>query len=344
MQIIDSIRNFLGTITDEEKEEVYKEIREGSHPSNEYFIMLIIAAIIATIGLLTNNVAVIIGAMLVSPLLLPVIGLSLGAVKGDLGIFYSAIEAEAKGIAVVIALVTALTLLMPNASITSEVLLRTHPTPLDLLVALASGAAAAYALSRKNIGAALPGVAIAVAVMPPLCAVGIGFALRRPDVAIGAALTFIANVVAINFASSIVFWLFNFSPKWVLGAEADIMKKIRTSAILLLLILIPLGWIMWQSVQSSNINNTIGTVLSSQIEGIVGASLVGFSYEQGKNGAINVYATLDTPKTITPDKAEEMRVALEKNLGQTTYLDLRITEIKTVNAQPAASSSGQVPQ
>ncbi len=252
MDIKSELGKYLGSISDEEKDAVYKEISGGSHPTNEFFIMLVISAIIATIGLLTNSVAVIIGAMLVSPFLIPVIGISLGAVRGDVALFRRAIEAESKGILLVIALVILLTLLIPNASITSEILLRTHPTPLDLVVALASGAAAAYALSKKSIGAALPGVAIAVAVMPPLSVVGIGFALRRPEVAIGGLLTFLANVVAINFAASAVFWLMNFSPKISLTAEKETMSRLKTSAVLLLIIPLPLAWIMWGSVNTDS--------------------------------------------------------------------------------------------
>ena len=235
------LKNYLGFISQEEKDGVDERVKAGGHPSNEFFIMLVISAVIATIGLLTNSVAVIIGAMLVSPLLTPVIGMSLGAVKGDFALFRTALEAEAKGALLVIGLVAALTLVVPNASITSEILLRTHPTPLDLLVALASGAAAAYALSKKNISATLPGVAIAVAVLPPLSVAGIGFALREPAIALGGALTFLANIVAINFAASAAFWLMEFAPKWSLKGKDEAMKQIKTSAVLLLIIMLQLG-------------------------------------------------------------------------------------------------------
>lgn len=330
MDIKSVLGSYLGSISDKEMDKVCEEISNGSHPSKEYFIMLIISAIIATIGLLTNNVAVIIGAMLVSPLLTPVIGISLGAVKGDFVLFRTAIEAEAKGIAIVIALVVALTLLVPNAAVTSEILLRTHPTPLDLIVALASGAAAAYALSKKNIGATLPGVAIAVAVMPPLSVVGIGFALRRPEVALGGALTFIANIVAINFAASAIFWFMNFSPKWSLSAEKEIMKKLKTSAVLLLIILLPLAWIMWGSVNADSTKATIETVLSSQLDGIPQSELASVQFNYGKGGALEITATINSPKEISQEKADEMRLALEKNLGQPVVLNLKVNQIKVV--------------
>lgn len=333
MGIKSALAQYLGTLGDKEKEDICREISDGSHPSKEYFIMLVIAAIIATIGLLTNSVAVIIGAMLVSPLLLPVIGISLGAVRGDFKLFYRAIEAEAKGILLVIALVAVLTLIIPGAEITSEILLRTRPTPLDLMVALASGAAAAYALSKKSISAALPGVAIAVAVMPPLSVVGIGFALRRPDIAIGGFLTFAANIVAINFAASVVFWLLNFSPRWSLSAEKETMGKLRTSAILLLVILIPLAWIMWQSIETVSTRSTIEKVLTYQLDGISGARLTGTEFGHGSGGDLIIYASIESPVEITPQKAGEMRTALEKNLNTKVTLNLRATKISLIASE-----------
>ena len=331
--IENELRKYIGSISEEEKADVHKSIREGSTPSRDFFIMLIIASIIATVGLLTNSVAVIIGAMLVSPLLTPVIGISLGAVMGDFGLFRRAIEAEAKGVALVLALVIVLALLIPSAAITSEILLRTHPTPLDLLVALASGAAAAYALSRKNIGAALPGVAIAVAVLPPLCVVGIGFALRRMDVAAGGALTFIANIVAINFAASAIFWLMNFSPKVSLSTEKDVKGKLKTSAVLLLVISLPLAYLMWESVSAGSTQAEIDAVLTSQLDGISEARLVGFDFSRQKDGSFSVAATVESPREITPEKAEEMRVALEKKLNAKVALLVKVNRIALVGSK-----------
>lgn len=331
MDVIRFLKDYLGGISQKEKDGISAEVSSGSHPSNEYFIMLVISAIIATIGLLTNNVAVIIGAMLVSPLLLPLIGISLGAVKGDIELFSSAIEAEAKGVVLVIILVALLTLLVPNASVTSEILLRTKPTPLDLMVALASGAAAAYALTKKSIGATLPGVAIAVAVMPPLSVVGIGFALKLPEIALGGALTFLANVVAINFAASAVFWLLEFNPQWSF-AEEESVKKLQTSAVLLLIIFLPLAYIMWQSADAANTSAAIREVIGSQLDGIQGASLASFSFERGRSGALVIYADVDSPKQIGADKADEMRLALEKNLNRDVELYLNVNYVELVRA------------
>ena len=116
-----------------------------------------------------------------------------------------------------VALATLMTLvnnLLPFFSIQElpqEILARTRPTPIDLVIALAGGVAAAYALTEPNLSAALPGVAIATALMPPLCTIGIGVALNRWDVAGGATLLFITNTITIAFASVLVFFLRGFS-------------------------------------------------------------------------------------------------------------------------------------
>ena len=325
-------QNYFGRLGAKEQAQVYSEVKAGANPSNEYFVMLVISSIIATIGLLTNSVAAIIGAMLVSPLFTPVIGLSLGAVKGDFLLFRGALEAEVKGVFLALAIVILTTLFIPNAGVTGEIQLRTHPTFLDLVVALASGAAAAYAMSKKKIGATLPGVAIAVAILPPISVVGIGFALKLPAIALGGALMFIANVVAINFAASIIFWLMGFSPQWSLFAEKETLHKIKTSAILLLLISIPLTWIMLDSISVANTRTTIREVLTAQLDGIVEARLVEYEFQTGQDGIMAVTASISSPKEITPDKATEMRLALEKNLGTRVSLSLRVDELKLIRA------------
>ncbi|MEW6329736.1 MAG: DUF389 domain-containing protein, partial [Candidatus Micrarchaeota archaeon] len=205
--------------------------------------------------------------------------------------------------------------------------------PLDLVVALASGAAGAYALCRKNISAALPGVAIAVAVMPPLSVIGIGIALKMPNIAVGGALLFAANIIAINLAGSFIFWLMGFSPKLSLSAEKETRSRLKTSAVLLLVILVPLAWIMLDSINTANTRTTVERVLGAQIEGIEQARLVEFGFETGRSGALKVSATVDSPKKITQEKADEMKVALEKNLKTAVDLDLNVNEVTLLKSE-----------
>ncbi|MEW6328816.1 MAG: DUF389 domain-containing protein, partial [Candidatus Micrarchaeota archaeon] len=115
-KIEESSKKFLGEMDEDEKQKICEEINAGSRPSRDFFIMLVLSVMIATLGLLTNSAAVIIGAMLVSPLLVPVLGISLGAVKGDLRLFWRGINAEGWGILLALGVAIIITLLLPNTT------------------------------------------------------------------------------------------------------------------------------------------------------------------------------------------------------------------------------------
>jgi len=175
-----------------------------------YWLELLLSAGIATLGLVLNSPAVIIGAMLISPLMGPIMATGLGLAVGDL---YLALKAVAKllaSIAVATALSATLVWILPFHSPTAEILGRTNPTLLDLGIALLSGIAGSVAVSR-SVGTTdgvttLPGVAIAVALMPPLCTVGFGIGSGlRPEIMRGAGLLFLTNIVAIVFSAFLIF-------------------------------------------------------------------------------------------------------------------------------------------
>ncbi|NIV34594.1 MAG: DUF389 domain-containing protein, partial [Anaerolineae bacterium] len=202
----------LPTLDLHQQIEVYKAIREGAQPKVDFFVMMGLSSAIATFGLLQNSAAVIIGAMLVAPLMAAIFGLSLSIVRGDSRLLRRAASATARGMALSIGVAVLLTLMVPDRQFSDEVLLRTHPNLLDLGVALASGAAGAYALCRKEVSTALPGVAIAAALVPPLATIGIGLARWNGEVAGGALLLFITNLVAISGAGGMVFLWLGFRP------------------------------------------------------------------------------------------------------------------------------------
>lgn len=323
----------ISEATDEQKDSVWNELTSSARPSIDFFVMVCLSAVIATLGLLINSSAVVIGGMLIAPLMLPLMAISLATVKGDFKLFSRGLETELKGlgfavlVAIVVAYFVPVTMPLP-----AEIMVRTRPMLLDLLIALAGGVAGSYALIR-GMGSRLPGVIIATALLPPLSTVGIGLVLRRADIALGALLLFAADIIAINLASSVMFWIFGFSPKWSELADKKIEKRLRVSAILLLVISLPLAWIMWDSINTAGTQHTIETVLSAQIEGIEGAKLVECEYER-KNGMLTVTATIKSPKDIDVERTNEMKTALEKNLNEPVDLDLYVSIVKLVEPPP----------
>jgi uncharacterized hydrophobic protein (TIGR00271 family) len=212
------LRKYVRFLTSERRQEVMDQLSASSSPNFDFFLMVFLSAAIATFGLITDSSAVIIGAMLVAPLMSPILGLSLASVAGKRNMFERAVGALLRGVLLAMALSTFISWfsqLLPFdilATLPNEVISRTRPTPIDLGIALAGGAAAAYALAQPQLSAALPGVAIATALMPPLCTVGIGISVQQPEIALGAFLLFLTNLVTISFAGIVVFAALGFRP------------------------------------------------------------------------------------------------------------------------------------
>ena len=158
----------LPTLTPHEQADVSATIRKGATAQVHFYVMIALSTIIAALGLLLNSPAVIIGAMLVAPLMAAIIGMALSIVHGDQSLLLKSARTSLAGVLIAMAIGLLIGWLVPNATTTSEIMARTQPNLLDLFVALAAGAAGAYALCRKKVAASLAGVAIAVALVPPL--------------------------------------------------------------------------------------------------------------------------------------------------------------------------------
>jgi uncharacterized hydrophobic protein (TIGR00271 family) len=180
-------------------------LTEGSRWSMNFGVMLGCSVLIAGLGLLQNSVAVIIGAMLVAPLMTPLIGTGLALVQGNFKLLAQAGEAMFRGSVVSLFLGVALRVLTPGHELSTEVLSRGAPNILDLLIAFLAGVAAGYAMARPKLSGALPGVAISVALVPPLAAAGIALGSQDWMIALGALLLLATNMVAIVLGSAMVF-------------------------------------------------------------------------------------------------------------------------------------------
>lgn len=195
-------------LTEVEQNELIWSAQKNADTNLDYTVMIVLSAGLATLGLLTNSTAVIIGAMLVAPLMSPLAGFSTGMATGLLTLTRRASTTLVLGVFLALLISIVMGVVSPIDSPTPEMLSRGSPGVLDAAVALVSGLVAAYALARKGIPAALAGVAIAAALMPPLCTIGLGIALQNINLAIGATLLFLANITFIIASQYITFlWL-----------------------------------------------------------------------------------------------------------------------------------------
>ncbi len=199
-------------VKEESKPAVYLQMFEASEVvSLNYAIELLLSAGIATLGLVLDSPAVVIGAMLISPLMGPILAAGLALASADLYLGIKSLLSIVFGVAVSVLFAATLVWLLPFQTTTHEILARTNPNLLDLGVALFSGLAGAIVVTRGGGGGgvtALPGVAIAVALMPPLCTVGFGMGSGFSRAIIGGAgLLFLTNLGAIIASAFLVFYL-----------------------------------------------------------------------------------------------------------------------------------------
>jgi len=202
------------------REALYESIEKGSRLDLNYLILVLLSTVVAAIGLIENNVAVVIGAMVIAPLLGPLLAFGLGTALGDLDLMRKSFMTGSAGIGLAILLSVAIGYLWPHSLHSDELLSRTNVGLDSVVLALASGAAAVLSLTT-GLSTVLVGVMVAVALLPPAATLGIMLGEGRLELAIGASLLLAINVVCVNLAANIVFLLRGVRPRtWVEKAKA----------------------------------------------------------------------------------------------------------------------------
>ena len=201
------IFDFFPTLDRNERKELVGRITYGADGGVDFIVMMLLAATLASLGLLQGSTAVVIGAMLVAPLMGPLVGAGLALAQGNLKLFRSALLVCGSGILIGLAASLFFGALNPGFEPSMEIEARGDPDVLDLIIAFASGMVAAYAMGRPNVSGTLAGVAIAAALLPPLAVVGIGLTNSQLLVAGFAAILFATNLVAIILGAALIFRL-----------------------------------------------------------------------------------------------------------------------------------------
>ncbi len=245
---------------------VYKVLSDGATPVFEYYVLTVLSCIIATIGLILGSTATIIGAMIVAPLMTPILAFSLGVIRGDLPIIRISLSSIFKGVFWALVISSFLAYIIPITNYSGEILSRTKPSLLDIIVALASGIVGAYGYANQRISNSLIGIAIAVALMPPLCTIGIGIGTLNFLMAGGAGILFLINLISISLAGAIVFWLMKIHP---LSTDKKKVRKraisqIVISIVLLIMISTPVVFYLREGYRISETKNLVRLLLTKE--------------------------------------------------------------------------------
>lgn len=210
------VQRYVPQLSREQRIELFEKVHASSQWDFDFVAMICLSTLIAALGLIDDSVPVVIGAMLVAPLMTPIIAVGLGLAQENQKLLLSSVKTVGMGFATAfcIGLITGLFAFtfVSDPVATKEMASRNMPGFIDLMVALVSGIAAAYALGRPNLMSAIPGVAIAAALVPPLATSGLALAVGDFTLAAGATLLFLTNMVAIVLAGAIVFWLVGVRP------------------------------------------------------------------------------------------------------------------------------------
>jgi uncharacterized hydrophobic protein (TIGR00271 family) len=217
--------NILNEISDTDKNRAVEILITNSSSRQSYYFMVALSVAMATMGLLLNSTAVVIGSMLIAPVLYPVLSLAMGIIISDTRLVARSFATIVRSlvVALVVSVVVAIIFSSQQPDLTSEIIKRTQPTLLNFAVALVAGLAVSYAIAKPNVNESMPGVAISVSLVPPLAVIGVGLARLDLAIASPALILFVVNVIGIMFSAMIIFSLMQFVSKR-LKVQEEVVK------------------------------------------------------------------------------------------------------------------------
>ncbi|GGO63988.1 TIGR00341 family protein [Bowmanella pacifica] len=198
--------------SEDEFRDLFRNLRENAQAKPSFYVLMVLSVLLAVTGLFANSAPVIIGAMILAPMMAPIISLAMGLARADSSLLQNAAKTLFGGIVLALCCAILVTWFMPLSTLTTEMRARLTPTLLDLGVAVISGIAGGYAYAKEEVAKSLAGVAIAVALVPPLSVVGIGLGWGDLAMAGGALLLFSTNLVGIALSAALTFLVLGFAP------------------------------------------------------------------------------------------------------------------------------------
>lgn len=325
---------FINDMRGSTRVEVRTRIDEQARFSLSYASLLAVSTIICTLGLVLNAAPIVIGGMLISPLMWPILKLSISIVEDNRKHVRQALILLALSVLIGVASASIITLLSPVKTLTDEILARTNPTLLDIFVAMAGGIVATLSVLKEKVSSSLAGVAIATALMPPLCVAGIGLTLHNFEIAGNAAGLVGANIVSILFVSIFIFLIADFDRKRRASQEFR-KRSIVIVSLMLLLIALPLGYSLYEyTFQSSAYSRSRAIILGSleELSPHVELSQLEIQLRRrnvlGRSVEINANVVLPEEISFTYEDQQRLIEALRSNLEQ--EIDLKLTIQKSI--------------
>ena len=313
-------------ITPQDINQIQIDLLEESTLYLNYVVLILGSCVIATFGLLSNSAAVIIGAMIVAPLMLPIRGLAFGALKGNISLFRKGLTAIVIGTIIAIILAWFLGSLVRIPNFGSEVVARSKPTLLDLGIAVAAGGISAFAKVQPKVSGTLAGTAIAVALMPPICVIGLGLSHANWSLSLGASLLYLTNLLGITLSCMLTFLIAGYIPLY--RARKALIWALTLTAILL----IPLGVSFAELLRQSQLEVSLKRALLNRTITFQRVELIK-SDTNWLTKPPEVSLTVRSSEALTPKQVQLLEAFVETEMGQKFTLIFQVSQVEEVRGE-----------
>jgi uncharacterized hydrophobic protein (TIGR00271 family) len=303
---------FFTHASEDRYRDLFSGLREQGRLESTFITLMILSTTLATVGLFLNSSSVVIGAMLLAPLMQPIVSGSMGVLRNDKSLLGSSFKTVGVGVLLVLLTSAVIALILPFDNLTNEISARLRPSLLDLIVALASGMAAAYAKNNEKIIGSLAGVSIAVALVPPISTAGIGLGWMRFDIFYQAFLLFVTNFVGIIFAAGLTFLVLGYAP--IRRAKKGLVYSLAVAFV----VAIPLYFSFKTMVTDSNIR----TILQRSDYTLKGKELKIENVVIEHREELVIKCDLLTPKMLTSSELNRLKSKLEADVGEKFMLEV----------------------
>ena len=302
-----------------------RNLWRASVPSLSFYFLLGLSGVIATLGLFADSVAIIIGAMIIAPLIGPITGIAYSTTVANRRLLRRSFLTLTTGVLFTVFISFLIALLIGLKEITPEILARTNPTLLDLIIALAAGAAGAFANTRRRIADALPGVAIAVALVPPLSVVGIGLALRNGSLAFGASVLFITNLTGIIFSGVVILLLQSY------GSIERAKQGLIFSVTMLIILGLPLGWSLKGLIVENNTRYNVNQIVRQKANVFANSDIRSVEVNSQQDKILVAIEVFANPKIMERDRLTQVKNLLSQKLDRPVELQVKIIPLETIS-------------
>ncbi|MCJ7765282.1 MAG: TIGR00341 family protein [Thiovulaceae bacterium] len=305
---------FLPRASEEDFKELFVTLRQSASVSSVFIMLMVLSALLATTGLFQNSVPVIIGAMILAPLMSPIVSFAMGVVRGEKEILIESLKTLLIGIVTALLFSCLFTYFVPLDLLTDEMKSRLNPNLLDLMVAIVAGVAGAYAHAKSEIAKSLAGVAIAVALIPPLSVTGIGIGWWNIDIIYGSFLLFMTNLAGMTLAAAMTFLLLGFAP------VKRATKGIIWSSLLLVAVTIPLFISFSHVIEQNKIFNQLKSAKNILFDGRT-IIIRTISVDLSKDLPV-IYIRARSNSVLQDDALQKIKRHINKVVGKPVVVDI----------------------